>query len=415
MKCTNCGAELTGKFCTNCGTPAPAEETTSVFPESTIPAPEAMPVQNETAPVQPESVPFSQDSVQPQAGNPYADVQQPYQSEPVSGEFPAQGFDSNAYQSTQFAQNVSGSTNPFEQQSTYPTNNGYTGQQFTNAQATAPNGKKPMSGGKIAIIVISIIVGVLLILGIIVGVIIWNVYNSVTEDIVDDYSSYLSEFNSEFSSALDEYSSEISDYEFSYDSSSETSSESSYVYDGDLDEYYHNTEEVFNYETGYYYIPDPEDSSKAIITGSNMYTLERDIVNNQLTLTVPETIDGLKVEEIYDMYVYNPVSEDIYIKVIVPGHIKTVHDDALSSSEGLDEIVFEEGVQSIGEEALFDCEALKKITVAKSVTEIGEKALGYGYDSSYNEGVVSDVTIVTKKGSTADAYAKSEGIKVQYN
>ena len=26
MKCPNCGNEITGKFCTSCGTPAPVEE-----------------------------------------------------------------------------------------------------------------------------------------------------------------------------------------------------------------------------------------------------------------------------------------------------------------------------------------------------------------------------------------------------
>ena len=400
MKCTNCGAELNGKFCTNCGTPAPVEEAPvanvpaeepipMATPNTEFPTFENMPLQSD---VMPESTPLS------------------YQSDPLSqtsGSYPSQpepmpqtgSF--NSYQSTTPAQ------------SEMPVNNGYTGQQFTNVPntATAPNGKKKMSGGKIAIIVIAIVLGVLLLLGIVVGVIIWNIVQKANES--------LSDFSSEFNSALEEEFGDYEDYDYDYDTMIEPESDTDYydeyIYDNDLDNYVLSTEEFYN-DFGWQYVIDPEDSTKAIVVGLNMYMAEDHITSKNYTVTVPETIDGYKIEEIYEIYLYNPGIDDLKLKLVVPGHIKTVHDEALDySEECLVEVVFEEGVESIGDEVLFRCDNLTKVTVPESVKLIGEKALGYTYNLEYDEVIVDGFTIVTKKGSTADLYASKNNIKVEYN
>ena len=148
MKCTKCGAELSGKFCTVCGTPAPQQE---------MPQPAVEPVQYNPVPQQ---------------------TQQPAQQY-VS---PTQGRDFS-----QQYQNRYGS-NPVNQ-------GGYTGQQYTNQpnNVTAPQQKKSMSTGKIVALVLGIVGGVFLLLCIIIGVVACNVVNTVgdiadnTYDIFDDY------------------------------------------------------------------------------------------------------------------------------------------------------------------------------------------------------------------------------------
>ena len=194
----------------------------------------------------------------------------------------------------------------------------------------------------------------------------------------------------------------------------EAEAETEFVYDGtNLYDYVSETEEFYT-DYGWQYVIDPVDKTKAIIVGLNMYMAEDEFTGNDVTITVPDTVDGFKVEEIYSIFVYNPSSDDLKIKLVVPGHIKTIHNEALDyAEECLVEVVFEEGVESIGTEALFLCEGLKKVTVPESVKLIGEKAIGYTYDEDYNEVRVKDFVLVTKKGSTADLYATKNKLKVE--
>ena len=56
MKCPNCGEEVTGKFCTKCGTPAPAQS-------EPVQQPEPMQYQSQDSVQQPEPMQY-----QPQGG-----------------------------------------------------------------------------------------------------------------------------------------------------------------------------------------------------------------------------------------------------------------------------------------------------------------------------------------------------------
>ena len=200
MKCTNCGAELTGKFCTVCGTPAPEQVPQGEPMQNPAPeqAPQAEPMQYNPAPEQvpqgepmqynpaPEQVPQGE----PMQYNP-APQQMP-QGEPVPYSQPQQY--AQPTQPRDFSQQYQqyGGINPVNQ-------GGYTGQQFTN-QPNNPNlnpqGKQPMSTGKIVGIVLGIVGGVILLICILIGVVACNVVNTVGDiadnayDIFDEQEQY---------------------------------------------------------------------------------------------------------------------------------------------------------------------------------------------------------------------------------
>lgn len=62
------------------------------------------------------------------------------------------------------------------------------------------------------------------------------------------------------------------------------------------------------------------------------------------------------------------------------------------------------GTRAIARNAFCVCKYLKSIAIPDSVTDIGEDAFGLS----------SDFTIITKKSSAADEYARSHNIKVKY-
>lgn len=184
MKCSNCGTEFEGNFCINCGTPAQAENT-PVTPQPEVteaPAPvqtqEQAPVEN----VAPMDNATPVENVAPVDYQAPADTQQTENVEP------------NTYvEQNNVEQNNATS---YGQQFSNQPNNGFAGQQFTNQPATAPNGKKPMSGGKIAIIIVSIVLGLLIIFGIIIGVVACNIiksskgtFDKIVSDVYEEYEN----------------------------------------------------------------------------------------------------------------------------------------------------------------------------------------------------------------------------------
>ena len=167
MKCTNCGAELTGKFCTVCGTKAP-EQTPQAEPMQYNPAPEQTP---QAEPMQYTPAPEQTSQEEPMQYNP-APEQAP-QVEPVQYAQPQQyAPPTQTHDFSQQYQNYSGA-NPNYQ-------NGYAGQQFTNQPNNAvPQPKKSMSTGKIVALVLGIVGGVFLLLIIIAIVSACSIVNSM--------------------------------------------------------------------------------------------------------------------------------------------------------------------------------------------------------------------------------------------
>lgn len=265
-----------------------------------------------------------------------------------------------------------------------PVNNGYTGQQFTNVpNNNMPNQpKKGMSGGKIAAIVISVILGIIIILAVVVGVVACNAFKtvgSVIGGVKEGVSIFVEDNESKYNSDSSERN---------YDSAS------------------------------HFYYQEINDGSEIEITGYNyMDTFDETFTDKNFEIRVPNEINGKPVTSVYEIYVYNYSNidtDDLNMKLIIPGSVKNIESYALWGLEGVTEIVFEDGVESIGDYAVYNCKYLKKITIPESVTYIDD--VGVGYLDSNEENVISkDLVIVAKKGSTAEKYAQDNGFKVENN
>lgn len=390
MKCPNCGNEITGKFCTSCGTPAPVEEPVK---------------EQETQPVQQESFSTDNSNAQPsnfgandfnaqlnnfgtdnfnaQPNNFGTDNSNAQQNNFGTDNSNAQpnnfGIDNSNAQPNNFGANnynsqpvgYSGASTP---SNSMPVNNGYTGQQFTNVPNNMPNQpKKGMSGGKVAAIVISVILGIIIILAVVVGVVACNAFKAVGS-VIGGVKEGVSIF--------------VEDNESKYDSAS------------------------------HFYYQEINDGSEIEITGYNyMDTFDETFTDKNFEIRVPSEINGKPVTSVYEIYVYNYSNidtDDLNMKLIIPGSVKNIEGYALWGLDGVTEIVFEDGVESIGDYAVYNCKYLKKITIPESVTNIDD--VGVGYLDSNEENVISkDLVIVAKKGSAAEKYAQDNGFKVENN
>lgn len=384
MKCKNCGTEFTGKFCTNCGAPAQtnpvcancgAEITGNFCMKCGAPAPK-----NETQPVQNEPA---------------------QQTEFVSETAPEQG---QIPQPVHYNENTDGEQNPanpyqtgFEQQTANSSNGQFDAQQFTyQPQNNAPAGKKPMSNGKIAAIIISVVAGLFLILCIIVGVVACNVINA-SKDIVTDLASKASSFVSDVEDyTLPDWLEDISDDDETADPESSSS---------DYDDYYG----WLDSDSGFHYIE--TDGGVKITEYDNDY----DYDSKTVTVEVPSKIDGKDVVEIESLKVYNLTdydNDDVFIKVIIPGSVKVIDGYAFAFNEDIDEVVIENGVKTIESDAFFDCKTLKSVTVPESVKHMEYCGIGIEYDDDeIDEIAIEGFTLYGKKGSTAESYAKENKLK----
>lgn len=383
MKCPNCGNEITGKFCTSCGTPAPVEE----------------PVKEQETQTQP----AQSDNF---AANNYNS--EPAQQNVADNNSQPNNFGSDAYNSPSGfgvdANNAQPAPQPYQYNSSanqpngMPVNNGYTGQQFTNVPNNMPNQpKKGMSGGKIAAIVISVILGIILILGIIISAVACRAYKSLESGLKDNSSTLVSDYNNGSSYYNWETSDGNSDVSRVTDSDGE-------IYDESTCCYY----KVFN-------------GNEVSITGVNMYDVaDGDYTTKHIEFTLPSEIEGKKVTDIYNAYIYNPTNndgKDVEIKVTVPGSVKTIQAYAFLNCESLTELVLEDGVTELENEAIVECENLKKITVPESTTILGEYAFGFLSSDgiSYDYTPAKDLVVVAKKNSVAEQFAKENNFKVENN
>lgn len=395
MKCTKCGAEFTGKFCTNCGAPAPknpvcpncGEEITGNFcMKCGTPAPKAdsVPVQTEQTqpaePVQanpvPESTPEQNEIPQPLQYNPSNDFNANVQENPVQP------------QQTSFGQ-----------QFTNGSNGGYTGQQFTNQpQNNVPSGKKGMSTGKVVGLVLGIVGGLILILCIIVGVVACNLINA-GKNIVNNFaSSYVSE--------LEDYTLPYWEEDTTANSAIEEDTTVPETSNTGDDDYYGTLDNV-----SHCYYKETEGGVK-ITAYDNMYDYDA----KTLTAEIPSEIDGKDVVEIEFLGVYNLSSYDNdekFIKVVIPGSVKVIREFAVSFNEDIDEVVIEDGVETIEPDAFFGCEELKSVTVPKSVKTMDGCGIGLEYkdEDSYEESAIEGFVLYGTKGSTAESYAKENNLK----
>lgn len=402
MKCPNCGNEITGKFCTSCGTPAPVEEPVKEQGTQTQPAQSDNfaannynyePAQQNVADNNSQQNSFGADNYNTQPNNFGSDA---YNS--PSGF----GADANNAQPAPQPYQYNSSAN---QPNGMPVNNGYTGQQFTNVpNNNMPNQpKKGMSGGKIAAIVISVILGIILILGIIISAVACHAYKSLESGLKDNISTFVSNYNNESSY----YNWETSD-------NWETSNG-----DSDVSKVTDNDGEIYDESTCCFY--KVFNGNEVSVTGVNMYdVVDGDYTTKHIEFTLPSEIEGKKVTDIYNAYIYNPTNndgKDVEIKVTVPGSVKTIQAYAFLNCESLTELVLEDGVKELENEAIVECENLKKITVPESTTTLGEYAFGFlsSDGMSYDYTPAKDLVVVAKKNSVAEQFAKENNFKVENN
>lgn len=382
MKCTNCGNEFIGKFCPNCGTPAPVNDSAPVQPEQTQPT---EPVVN--TPEQTDVTQTVQENFVPEYTPEQTEIPEPVQYNPTND------FNGNVQQEPAQPQQTS-----FGQQFTNSSNGGYTGQQFTNQPQNnnAPSGKKGMSTGKVVGLVLGIVGGVILILCIIGGVVACNFINTSKKIFVNNFASSIV--------------SEIEDYTLP-EWEEDTTANSAIVEDttapetsntGD-DDYYGTLDNV-----SHCYYKETEGGVK--ITGyDNMHNFDE----KSLTLEVPSKIDGKDVVEIESLNVYNVSSYDNkHIKIIIPGSVKVIRGYAMSFNDDINEVVIEDGVETIESSAFYNCENLKSVTVPKSVTTMRECGLGLEYEDDDNQDAAIDgFVLYGTKGSAAESYAKDNNLK----
>lgn len=386
MKCTNCGNEFMGKFCPNCGTPAPVND--------------SAPVQNEqTQPTEPVvNTPEQTEETQPVWETPVPEntPEQNVIPEPVQYN-PTNEYNSNVHQEPAQPQQTS-----FGQQFTNSSNGGYTGQQFTNQPQNnnAPSGKKGMSTGKVVGLVLGIVGGVILILCIIFGVVACNIFNVFKNAVADN-------------NIVNSIISEVEDYTFP-EWEEDTTANSAIVEDttapetsntGD-DDYYGTLDNV-----SHCYYKETEGGVK-ITAYDNMYDYDA----KTLTVEIPSKIDGKDVVELESLGVYNLSSYDDdekYIKVVIPGSVKVIREYAVSFNEDIDEVVIEDGVETIESTAFFGCDELKSVTVPKSVKTMDGCGIGLEYkdEDSYEESAIDGFVLYGAKGSTAESYAKENNLK----
>lgn len=381
MKCPNCGNEITGKFCTSCGTPAPVEEPVKEQETQTQPS------QSDNFAANNYNSESAQQNVADNNSQPNNFGTDNFNAQPNNfgtdnSNAQPNNFDANNYNSQPVG--YSGASTP---SNGMPVNNGYTGQQFTNVPNNMPNQpKKGMSGGKVAAIVISVILGIIIILAVVFGIVACNFFKTVGSAIggvKEGVSIFVEDNESKYNS----------------DSSAESSER--------------------NYDSAsHFYYQEINDGSEIEITGYNyMDTFDETFTDKNFEIRVPNEINGKPVTSVYEIYVYNYSNidtDDLNMKLIIPGSVKNIESYALWGLDGVTEIVFEDGVESIGDYAVYNCKYLKKITIPESVTNIDD--VGVGYLDSNEENVISkDLVIVAKKGSAAEKYAQDNGFKVENN
>ena len=110
--------------------------------------------------------------------------------------------------------------------------------------------------------------------------------------------------------------------------------------------------------------------------------------------------NGSFVTKMYDFY-----GLGFLHSIIIPNTILEIGDYTFSNCSSLRNVIIPDSVTKIGLEAFFDCTNLTKIIIPDSVTSIGTDAFG----------LIDNLTIICNPGSTAEAYAKENGIKYAYN
>lgn len=353
MNCPVCGHESDGKFCENCGSPLTQNNTQ----------------ENATNSVDS----FGQNPTPEQPNYDYSTENQSYD----------QVNQNNNQQYNQGYNNGYGN----------PNQNGtsYGGQQFTNV----PNGGNN-KGKKTAVIITSVVAGIILLLIVIISVVACSVIPNLVKTVdkhidkaIDDASSHISkDFDKESTAPA-------------FDSDSATS-------DIDEDDYLTDTKSHVTYCKS-------DDYEGWKIMGVDDYYFYNNLSNSdkevtEITINIPEQIDGVDVVEISSFGVYLP---DVKVKVVIPKTVKVVDSFAFSFNDNIYELEIADGVKVLESDAFTSMPNLKSVTVPDSVKEMENCGLGMDVDDNYDSVPLKGFKMYCKKGSAAEAYAKENNLSYE--
>lgn len=353
MKCPVCGHESDGKFCENCGSPLTQNNTQ----ENTANSVDS----------------FGQNPTPEQPNYDYNTENQSYD----------QANQNNNQQYNQGYNNGYGN----------PNQNGtsYGGQQFTNV----PNGGNN-KGKKTAVIITSVVAGIILLLIVIISVVACSVIPNLVKTVdkhidkaIDDASSHISkDFDKESTAPA-------------FDSDSATS-------DIDEDDYLTDTKSHVTYCKS-------DDYEGWKIMGVDDYYFYNNLSNSdkevtEITINIPEQIDGVDVVEISSFGVYLP---DVKVKVVIPKTVKVVDSFAFSFNDNIYELEIADGVKVLESDAFTSMPNLKSVTVPDSVKEMENCGLGMDVDDNYDSVPLKGFKMYCKKGSAAEAYAKENNLSYE--
>ena len=364
MKCPVCGHESDGKFCENCGSPLTQNNTQ----------------ENATNSVDS----FDQNPTPEQPNYGYNTENQSYdQANQNNNQQYGQGYN-NGYGNP----NQNGTS--YGQQFTN-TQNSYGGQQFTNV----PNGGNNKSK-KTAVIITSVVAGIILLLIVIISVVacsaIPNLAKTVDKHIdkaIDDASSYISkDFDKETTAPTfdsDSATSDIDEDDYLTDTKSHVTYCESYDYEG---------WKIMGVDDDYFY--------------NNLSNSDKEVT--EITINIPEQIDGVDVVEISNFGVYLP---DVKVKVVIPKTVKVVDSFAFSFNDNIYELEIADGVKVLESDAFTSMPNLKSVTVPDSVKEMEDCGLGMDVDDNYDSVPLKGFKMYCKKGSVAEAYAKENNLSYE--
>lgn len=352
MNCPVCGHESDGKFCENCGSPLTQNNTQ----------------ENATNSVDS----FGQNPTPEQPNYDYNTENQSYD----------QANQNNNQQYNQGYNNWYG--NPNQNGTSY-------GQQFTNV----PNGGNN-KGKKTAVIITSVVAGIILLLIVIISVVACNIIPNLVKTVdkhidkaIDDASSYISkDFDKETTAPAfdsDSATSDIDEDDYLTDSKSHVTYCKSDDYEG---------WKIMGVDDDYFY--------------NNLSHSDKEVT--EITINIPEQIDGVDAVEISSFGVYLSY---VKVKVVIPKTVKVVDSFAFSFNDNIYELEIAGGVKVLESDAFTSMPNLKSVTVPDSVKEMENCGLGMDVDDNYDSVPLKGFKMYCKKGSVAEAYAKENNLSYE--
>ena len=130
----------------------------------------------------------------------------------------------------------------------------------------------------------------------------------------------------------------------------------------------------------------------------------------EITINIPEQIDGVDVVEISSFGVY---LSDVKVKVVIPKTVKVVDSFAFSFNDNIYELEIADGVKVLESDAFTSMPNLKSVTVPDSVKEMDNCGLGMDVDDNYDSVPLKGFKMYCKKGSAAEAYAKENNLSYE--